>query len=113
MSSKINLSNVKIFHADRGSEFNNFQIDEVLHAFKIQHSLSRKGNPWDNAIAEALYKTLKTEFVDNRIFSSKYQLKKELTDYINWYNKKRLHSSLGYFAPLQGMLKNIDARGSG
>ena len=100
MNSKINLSRVGIFHTDRGSEFKNTQIDELLSAFKIKRSLSRKGNPWDNAVAEALYKILKTEFVSNKIFSSKYQLERELTDYINWYNKKRLHSSLGYVPPL-------------
>ena len=54
MHSKINLSKVQIFHMDRGSEFRNSQIDELLHAFKIKRSLSRKGNPWDNAVAEAL-----------------------------------------------------------
>jgi len=100
MNSKVNLSSVGIFHTDRGSEFNNAQIDELLHAFNIKRSLSGKGSPWDNAVSEALYKTLKTEFVDNRIFSSQWQLQRELTDYINWYNSKRLHSSLGYVAPL-------------
>ena len=101
MNSKINLSKVHIFHTDRGSEFKNTQIDELLHAFKIKRSLSRKGNPWDNAVAEALYKILKTEFVKNIIFSSKWQLERKLTEYINWYNNKRIHSSLNYVAPLE------------
>lgn len=100
LNSKVNLSKVSIFHTDRGSEFNNSQIDEMLHAFNIKRSLSRKGNPWDNAVSESLYKTLKTEFVGSIIFSSKYQLQRELTEYVNWYNSKRLHSSLGYVAPL-------------
>lgn len=100
VNSKINFSKVSIFHTDRGSEFKNAKIDEFLKAFNIRRSLSAKGNPWDNAVSEAMYKTLKTEFVRDRIFSSIWQLEDELVGYINWYNKERFHSSLGYVAPL-------------
>lgn len=101
VNSKIDYSKVSIFHTDRGSEFKNAKIDEFLKAFDIRRSLSAKGYPWDNAVAEAMYKTLKTEFVQDRIFSSIWQLEEELVGYINWYNKERLHSSLGYVAPLR------------
>ena len=53
MNSTINLSKIKIFHTDRGNEFKNKIIDEVLKVFNIERSLSKKGCPYDNAVAEA------------------------------------------------------------
>jgi transposase InsO family protein len=76
MSTNINLSKVKIFHTDRGNEFKNKIIDEVLEAFKIQRSLSKKGCPYDNAVAEAGYKITKTEFAFNKILKIWKRLKK-------------------------------------
>ena len=63
LSSSVNLSKVKIFHTDRGNEFKNQLIDELIDAFGITRSLSHKGCPYDNAVAEATYKIFKTEFV--------------------------------------------------
>ena len=99
LNSSINLSSVSIFHTDRGNEFKNKLIDELLTTFNIKRSLSSKGNPYDNAVAEATYKIVKTEFSFNRIFSSPQELSLELFDYVNWYNNKRIHGSLGYVAP--------------
>ena len=65
MNSTINLSKIKIFHTDRGNEFKNKIIDEVLKVFNIERSLSKKGCPYDNAVAEAGYKIIKTEFAFN------------------------------------------------
>ena len=61
------LSRVNLFHTDRGNEFKNRMIDEVLEAFDIKRSLSAKGCPYDNAVAEATYKIIKTEFAYNYI----------------------------------------------
>ncbi len=99
MNSQINLSKVQIFHTDRGCEFKNKIIKELLDAFEIKHSLSNKGSPYDNAVAEATYKIIKTEFAFNKIFKSADELSLELFDYVNWYNSKRLHGSLGFLAP--------------
>ena len=101
LSTKVNLSKISIFHTDRGSEFKNKTIDDVINTFCIKRSLSKPGSPYDNAVAEASYKTIKTEFVAKRIFHSLNQLKMEFTDYVNWYNKQRLHSSLGYMTPIE------------
>ena len=98
-SIKHNLKKIKIFHTDRGSEFKNVLIEDLLYNFNIQRSLSKKGCPYDNAVAEALFKTFKKEFVYPNVFESLDQLKLELFDYVNWYNNKRLHSSLGYLPP--------------
>ncbi len=97
---KTDLSQIKIFHTDRGNEFKNQAIDEILEAFQIERSLSMKGCPYDNAVAEATYKVIKTEFINNKRFETQEQLAYELADYINWYNNHRIHSSLGYFSPV-------------
>lgn len=95
-----NLEQIKLFHTDRGKEFDNHLIDEVLETFKIKRSLSTKGCPYDNAVAEATMKAMKTEFVKQMQFENLEQLKTELFDYVNWYNNFRPHSSLQYLMPV-------------
>ena len=65
----------------------------------MERSLSMKGCPYDNAVAKVSYKIIKTEFIKNRVFASLEQLQIELTDYVNWFNNHRIHSSLGYLTP--------------
>ena len=96
---KINLKQIQIFHTDRGNEFKNQQIDETLKAFEIERSLSMKVCPYDNAVAEATYKIIKTEFIKNRVFASLKQLQIELADYVNWFNNYKIHSYLDYLTP--------------
>lgn len=98
---KQDLNKIEIFHTDRGNEFKNNIIDEVLDTFKIDRSLSAKGCPYDNAVAEATYKIIKTEFAFNRIFNDFEELERELFDYVNWYNNIRIHGSLGYKTPIE------------
>ena len=98
---KTNLFNVQLFHTDRGNEFKNKLIDEVVHTFGIKRSLSMKGCPYDNAVAESTYKLIKTEFAKNRYFESIEHLRKELDDYVRWFNEKRIHSTLGYLSPTE------------
>lgn len=99
MSVDISLDNIRLFHTDRGKEFDNRVIDDLLKSFDIKRSLSRPGNPYDNAVAEATFKTFKTEFCD-KIFECSEHLEMELFEYVNWYNKYRLHSSLDYQSPI-------------
>lgn len=94
------LGSVKIFHTDRGSEFKNVDIDELLNEFQITRSLSQKGNPYDNAVAEATFKILKTELINGTHFLTLEQLSLELFDYVNWYNNIRSHSTLDYLSPV-------------
>lgn len=98
---KTNLNNINIFHTDRGNEFKNRIIDDILRTFNIGRSLSKKGCPYDNAVAEATYKIIKTEFAFNRIFESFEELELELFDYVNWYNNIRIHGSLNYLTPTE------------
>ena len=83
-----------------GKVLKNKEIDEVLRAFKVKRSLSKKGCPYDNAVAEATYKIIKTEFTFNKKFSSLDELRRELQDYVQWYNNERIHSSLNYMTPI-------------
>lgn len=98
-SVKYNLHRLKIFHTDRGSEFKNKSIDKALEAFDIERSLSNKGTPYDNAVAEATFKILKTEFINGEYFETQADLDLGLFDYVNWYNNVRIHGSLGYLTP--------------
>jgi putative transposase len=101
------LKDIQIFHTDRGNEFKNKLIDETLEAFEIKRSLSHKGCPYDNAVAEATFKIIKTEFVWNETFQSLKELKMKISDYVNWYNHCRIHSSLGYLTPIQYRENNL------
>lgn len=101
LSSSVNLSKIRIFHTDRGSEFKNKIIDEIISSFNIKRSLSHKGCPYDNAVSEATYKVFKTEFVMNNTFNSLDELKFQLADYVHWFNNIRIHGSLGYLSPVQ------------
>lgn len=101
ISVKKSLKKLNIFHTDRGSEFKNEKIDEVLDAFEIDRSLSKKGCPYDNAVAEATFKIIKTELIFNKKFNSLDILSNKLFDYVNWYNNFRVHGSLGYLTPKQ------------
>ncbi len=95
------LRQIQWFHTDRGSEFKNQKMDELLKTFKIGRSLSMKGCPYDNAVAEATYKIMKTEFVNQMNFQSLRHLELELSDYVNWFNNHRIHGTLGYMTPIQ------------
>ena len=97
---KHKLRKIEIFHTDRGMEFKNYKIDNLLLSNNIKHSLSRKGCPYDNAVCENIYKTIKTEFVRNRQFESLVRLEIELAGYIYWYNNKRIHGALDYMTPM-------------
>ncbi len=102
------LKDIEIFHTDRGSEFKNKKVDEILTAFNITRSLSKKGNPYDNSVAEATFKILKTELIKKKKFESINDLRLELFDYVNWYNNHRIHGSLDYKTPVEFKNKKDD-----
>ncbi len=101
------LNDIRLFHTDRGNEFNNQAIEELLETFHIERSLSYKGSSYDNAVAEATFKLIKTEFVWNEIFANLNELKMKLWDYVNGYNNHRIHFSLGYQTPVQYRENNL------
>jgi transposase InsO family protein len=106
-SIQCDLRKMRLFHTDRGSEFKNQLIDDALETFNIQRSLSMKGCPYDNAVAEATFKIIKTEFVKGRHFDSLDDLAREFHDYVYWFNHNRIHGTLGYLSPIQFKLAHL------
>lgn len=98
---------MEVFRTDRGPEFNNAAIDELLDVFEIKRSLSAKGCPYDNSVDESTNKTLKAEFVYRERFSTLRELQAKLSDYVNWYNNFRLHSTLGCMRPVEFRLAGL------
>lgn len=90
-----------IFHSDRGVQYACDEFKCLLDRNPmIIRSMSRKGNCWDNSVAESFFKTLKTECVYQYRFTDKEQAALIVFEYIEtWYNRKRLHSALGYMSP--------------
>ena len=101
------LDRIQLFHTDRGSEFKNQLLDEALETFGIRRSLSMKGCPYDNAVAEAMFNVVKTEFIKQTTFTSINQLERELQDYVNWFNRVRIHGTLDYQTPIEYRLKTL------
>ena len=93
------LRRIQVFHTDRGSEFKNAVIENILEAFGIERSLSPKGSPIDNAVAESMYNIIKTEFIFDETFDNIEHFKLMWFDYANWYNNVRIHGSLDYKTP--------------
>ena len=93
------LRDVQVFHTGRGGEFDDTRIDELLDVFDIKGSLSRKGNPYDNAVAESMNRLLKKELVYRNHYTTIEQLRHDLNDYVWWSDNQRLHSTLGYRSP--------------
>jgi putative transposase len=90
-----------VFHSDRGVQYACNEFREGLNPEKVSQSMSRKGNCWDNAVAESFFKILKSE-TGYRIYGSIMEAKKEIFEFIEiWYNRMRKHSALGYLTPEQ------------
>jgi len=86
-----------IFHSDRGVQYACEKFANTLNSYKvITRSMSRKGNCWDNAVAESFFKTLKSEQLYGNKLVSKEQMKMDIFEYIEiWYNRERRHSAIG------------------
>jgi len=90
-----------IFHSDRGSQYASSDFNQVLKECSIQPSMSRKGDCWDNACSETLFASLKVERLHGTRFQTIRQAKDETLDWLLWYNRTRLHSTLKYVSPMQ------------
>ena len=81
-----------VVHTDQGSQYTGGSFRSVLKSYGAIHSNSRKGNPYDNAMMESFYRTLKRELVQNANFDTPEQAQKEIFEYIElYYNTKRMH----------------------
>jgi len=91
-----------IHHSDRGVQYAAHEYIDVLRAYQFRISMSRKGNPYDNAVVESFMKTLKTEEVYLWEYETMADVQRRLPYFIeDVYNQKRLHASLGYIPPVE------------
>ncbi|QKS70567.1 IS3 family transposase [Paenalkalicoccus suaedae] len=91
-----------IHHSDRGSQYCSRAYQEVLYEYGIQVSMSRKGDPYDNACIESFHATIKKELIYRRRYQTREEGKKSVRYYImNRYNERRRHSTLDYVSPNQ------------
>ena len=89
-----------VFHDDQGSQYTSRAFQRCLESHGIAQSMSRPGNPWDNALAESFFKTLKRELVNGKGYKTREEAKQDVFKYIElYYNRQRMHSSIGYNAP--------------
>lgn len=89
-----------ILHSDRGCQYTSKEFQQVLASYHIRSSMSAKGNCYDNAITETFFHTLKTEHIYFERFQSRREAELSIFEYIEiFYNRKRIHSSLGYRSP--------------
>jgi putative transposase len=89
-----------IVHSDRGSQYASNAYKTLLKKYKLIGSMSRKGNCWDNAVAENFFGLIKKEYINHVTFATRDSAKLGIFDYIEgWYNTQRIHSKLGYLTP--------------
>lgn len=91
-----------IIHSDRGSQYASHEFRQFLQRHQLRQSMSGKGNCYDKAQAESFFARCKTELLEGSIFTDVDEARSELFSYIEgYYNRVRLHSSLGYRTPLE------------
>ena len=91
-----------IFHSDQGIQYASESFRKLLRDNGFIQSMSRKGNCYDNAITETFFHTLKTELVNRTKYRTREEARRSIFEYIEiFYNRKRLHSAIGYNAPVE------------
>jgi putative transposase len=91
-----------IFHSDRGCQYTSKDFAALARANGVILSVSRKGECWDNAVAESFFATIKRELINDQAWPTRAGLHRAIFDYIEgWYNTRRLHSALGYLSPAE------------
>lgn len=91
-----------LHHSDRGSQYASAEYRAVLAAHGMLGSMSRKGDCWDNAVAESFFATLERELIARRDWRTRAEARQAIFQYIEtWYNRARRHSTLGYVSPVQ------------
>ena len=89
-----------ILHSDQGSQYSSYEYKQFSKKYNIILSMSRRGNCYDNAVAESFFKTIKKELVRKQVFRTREEAASKIFEYIEmFYNSKRRHSYLGYISP--------------
>lgn len=91
-----------IFHSDRGVQYASYEIRNFIKGHDMIQSMSRKGNCYDNAVMESFFHTLKSELISFENFKTREEAKMKVFEYIEiFYNRQRIHSSIGYYSPVE------------
>lgn len=91
-----------LFHSDRGVQYACIEFRDQFKGFPVVQRMSRRGNCWDNAVAESFFKTFKSELVNHTHFQTRAAARLATFEYIEgWYNRRRRHSTLNYRTPSQ------------
>jgi len=90
-----------LFHSDRGSQYASEDYTALLEQCHILASMSRKGNCWDNAVSETLFGSLKVEWLYGQRFATIREAKDAVLEWLRWYNRSRMHSTLNYLSPAE------------
>jgi transposase InsO family protein len=99
---KRNYPSRVIVHTDRGSQYCSKEYQNIINKYNLISSMSRKGNCWDNAVAESFFKTIKSELIYHCSFNSVSEAKNEVFNYIEcYYNRVRRHSAVDYRTPFE------------
>ena len=93
------LTDVQVFHADRGGGFDDTGIDEPLDVFDVKGSLPRRGSPYGNAVVESTDRLLRKELVYRNRYATVGQPRRGPDCCVWWSDDRRLHSTLGYRSP--------------
>jgi transposase InsO family protein len=89
-----------VFHSDRGCQYTSAQHARLAKRHGVRLSVGRRGQCWDNAVAESFFSTLKTELIHRQPWPTRKAAHQATFEYIEgWYNTRRRHSSLGYLSP--------------
>ena len=91
-----------VFHTDQGRQYASRSFQKLLKKHGAISSMSRKGNCWDNAVAESFFKIIKSELIYHCNYVTRQEARESIFEYIEgFYNTKRLHGTIGYMAPMQ------------
>ena len=90
-----------VFHTDRGCQYASCDFRNAVAAMGGIQSMSRGGNPYDNACADSFFKSLKVECLDARHFATRNQAEQAVSAYLLFFNRRRIHASLGYLTPVE------------
>jgi putative transposase len=90
-----------VTHTDQGSQYTSYDYTQVIDDHRVLASVGSVGDAYDNAMAESFVDSFKTELIKDRIWQSRSQLELAILEYVDWFNNRRLHESLGDIPPVE------------